>query len=154
MIVKMLHKNFVFINISPIDVLPDSFSFASLWVKLLSSPDAFYLSNQSASWGLRWTLRFSLSKHNLTYCDLEYSKPEGLNFLWTETAFKFLIGSIYSIKAVKAEPWVQPWESILCFFQRSELGKGPELEIRQTELLNPLTAFGRTLNHTPFPLFL
>lgn len=47
--------------------------------------------------------------------------------------------SIYSIKAGKAELWVRPWEPILCFFQRSALGQGPELEIRQTELLNPLT---------------
>lgn len=70
--------------------------------KAVVFPDAFYLINQSASWGLRWTLSFDLSKHNLTYCNVEYSKPEVLNFWWTETAFKILIVSLYSSKAAKS----------------------------------------------------
>lgn len=123
--------------------------------KAVVFPDAFYLINQSAPWGLRWTLSFGLSKHSLTYCNLDYSKPEVLNFWWTETAFKILIVSLYSIKVAKAELWEQPWKSIPWFScDKPALNQGPELEIRQAEPLNPLTAFGRTLNHTPFPPFL
>lgn len=52
-------------------------SFLHLYSNECLLPDKLYLTNQSVLWG--WTLNLSLSKHNLTYQNLELTKPETLN---------------------------------------------------------------------------
>lgn len=75
-------------------------------------PDRLYLANQSASRGLHWTLNFSLSKHNLTYRNLECGETWNTELLMNWKSSKLQVVSNDSIKAARAEPRTQQSESI------------------------------------------